>query len=176
MSDVRLIERLLGVGFFHYGPRLWMVGEIEPLKALERVRTRQSIVNRILAEYPARVLHPREHFYRVRIDPSNPSDAAQYDSAPPEHAGRGRLDLKGKPVLYGSPDLEVCIHECRVSAEDDTFVATLQAKRELSAEERDVLRAEITRHRLQSIEGPSNISRLQTPNPTETSNPEQNDE
>ncbi len=24
--DVRLIERLLGVGFFHYGPRLWMLG------------------------------------------------------------------------------------------------------------------------------------------------------
>ena len=52
----------------------------------------------------------------------------------------------------------------------------LQAKRELSAEERDTLRAEITRHRLQSIEGPTNVSRLETPNQTETSNPEQNDE
>ena len=52
----------------------------------------------------------------------------------------------------------------------------LQARRDLSAEERDALRAEITRHRLQSIEGPSNMSRLQNPNPTETSNPEQNDE
>lgn len=130
-SDVRLIERLLGVGFFHYGPRLWMIGEIEPLKALERARTRSSIINRILAEYPVRQLNPDEHFYRVRVNPSNPSDTAQYDSPPPEHAGRGRLDVKGQPVLYGSPDLEVCIHECRVTAEDDTFVATLRPKRNL---------------------------------------------
>ncbi|MDD5581313.1 MAG: hypothetical protein PHY16_18845 [Methylobacter sp.] len=31
-KDVQLFENFLGVGFFHYGPRLWMVGEIEPLK------------------------------------------------------------------------------------------------------------------------------------------------
>lgn len=108
-----------------------MVGEIEPLKALERSRTRRSIVDRILAEYPVRLLDPKEHFYRVRVNPSSPSEAAQYDSPPPQHAGRGRLDLKGKPILYGSPDLDVCIHECRVSAEDDTYVATLRATREL---------------------------------------------
>lgn len=130
-SDVRLIERLLGVGFFHYGPRLWMVGEIEPLKALERARTRSSIISRLLAEYPARILKPGEHFYRIRVNPTDPSESAQYDSPPPEHAGRGRLDVKGQPVLYGSPDLEVCIHECRVTAEDDTFVATLRPAREL---------------------------------------------
>ena len=52
----------------------------------------------------------------------------------------------------------------------------LQARRELSAEERDGLRAEITRHRLQSIDGPSNVTRLQTQNPSETSKPEQDDE
>lgn len=130
-SDVRLMERLLGVGFFLYGPRLWMVGEIEPLKALERVRTRSSIISRILAEYPTRLLKPDEHFYRIRVNPSDPSDPAQYDSPPTEHAGRGRLDIKGQPVLYGSPDLEVCIHERRVTAEDDTFVATLRPKQDL---------------------------------------------
>lgn len=34
-------------------------------------------------------------------------------------------------MLYGSPDLEVCIHECRVTVEDDVFVATLDPKRAL---------------------------------------------
>lgn len=130
-SDVGLIERLLGVGFFHYEPRLWMIGEIEPLKALERTRTHSSIVSRILTEYPARLLKPDEHFYRIRLNPSDPSDKSQFDSPPREHAGRGRLDAKGEPVLYGSSDLEVCIHECRVSAEDDTFVATLRPTKEL---------------------------------------------
>jgi len=51
-----------------------------------------------------------------------------------------------------------------------------QAKRELSPEERDMMRAEITRQRLQSINGPLNVSGLDTSNPSETSNPEQNDE
>lgn len=51
-----------------------------------------------------------------------------------------------------------------------------QAKRELTPEERDMMRAEITRQRLQSINGPLNVSGLETTNPSETSNPEQNDE
>jgi hypothetical protein len=129
--DVKLIENVLGVGFFHYGPRFWMFGEIEPLKALQKSKTRQSIIERILGEYPARILLPNEFFYRVRVNPSTPGESAQYDSPPPEHAGSGRLDVKGQPVLYGSPDLEVCIHECRVAAEDDIFVATLTPTQDL---------------------------------------------
>lgn len=125
VSDVRLIERLLGVGFFHYGPRLWMIGEIGPLKALQKPKTQQEIIDRILAEYPTRTLSPDESFYRVRVNPVSPEDPSQYDSPPPQHAGHGRLDSKGHPVLYGSPDLEVCVHECRVTAEDDLFVATM---------------------------------------------------
>jgi hypothetical protein len=48
-ADLRLIERTLSVGFFHYGPRLWMVGEVEPLKALQRPKSRGSIISRILS-------------------------------------------------------------------------------------------------------------------------------
>jgi hypothetical protein len=33
--------------------------------------------------------------------------------------------------MYGSQDLQVCVHECRVTAEDNLFVATLQPKRDL---------------------------------------------
>lgn len=130
-SDVQLIERLLGVGFFHYGPRLWMIGEVEPLKALQTKRHRQGVIDRILAEYPVRELSTAESFYRVRVNPAVPGDAGQYDSPPPQHAGRGRLDSAGNPLLYGSPDLEVCVHECRVSAEDEVFVATLAPAKSL---------------------------------------------
>ena len=52
----------------------------------------------------------------------------------------------------------------------------LRAARELSPEERDVLRAEITRERLQSIGGPSNVSTLNSPTPTDGTQPEKNDE
>ncbi len=51
----------------------------------------------------------------------------------------------------------------------------LHANRELSAEERDVLRAEITRHRLQSVGRPSNVSKIEPTNP-EDSPPESHDE
>ena len=130
-SDVQLIEQLLGVGFFHYGPRLWMVGEVEPLKALQKERRRQSVIDRILTEYPARELNAVDAFYRVRINPAIPGDKGQYDSPPPQHVGRGRLDSAGNPALYGSSDLEVCVHECRVSAEDEIFVATLAPSKTL---------------------------------------------
>jgi hypothetical protein len=129
--DVRLLERLLGIGFFHYGPRPWMVGEVEPLKALQRKRTRAAVIERILLEYPTKTIASNDSFYRIRVNPHTPGDAVQYDSPPPSLAGRGRLDSPDFPVLYGSTDLEVCVHECRVTAEDDLYVATLIPNRAL---------------------------------------------
>jgi len=124
-EDVQLMERLLGVGFFHYGPRLWMIGEIEPLKDLQIKRRRKGIIDRVLDKYPVRELRTTDLFYRIRINPIAPENKNEYDSPPSNHAGKGRLDSVGNPVLYASPDLEICIHECRVSAEDEIFVATL---------------------------------------------------
>ena len=43
----------------------------------------------------------------------------------------GRLDSPNLPVLYGSPDLQTCLHECRVTVEDALFLATLRPVREL---------------------------------------------
>jgi hypothetical protein len=33
-KDAKLIATLIDMGFFLYGPRLWMIGKIEPLKSL----------------------------------------------------------------------------------------------------------------------------------------------
>ena len=130
-QDLRLIERAIGVGFFYYGPRLWMVGEIEPLKALERKATRSSVIGRILNEYPPIALRPDQTFYRIRRNVATPANFGEYDSPPIHIAGSGRLDSKRLPVMYGSQDLQVCIHECRVTAEDELFVATLAPTRTL---------------------------------------------
>lgn len=129
--DVKLFERLLGVGFFHYGPRLWMVGEVEPLKALQKSRSRRAVIDQILNEYPTTALSPDQTFYRIRVGPSEPAEPSQYDSPPAVFAGKGRLDSRNSPVLYASPDLQVCVHECRVSAEDEVYVATLAPKMHL---------------------------------------------
>lgn len=130
-SDVVLFEKLLGIGFFHYGPRLWMVGEVEPLKALQELASRSSIVERIVREYPAREIEPTLSFYRIRKDPKFPSEHHEYDSPPSAFDGTGRLDSIGSPALYASPDLQVCMHECRVTAEDELYVATLAPTRKL---------------------------------------------
>jgi protein arginine kinase len=52
----------------------------------------------------------------------------------------------------------------------------LQAERELTPDERDIMRAEITRLRLQSIAPPVNVSHSESPPPTGGSFQETNDE
>ena len=124
-ADAKLIEKAIGIGFFHYGPHLWMVGEIEPLKELLDIKTRQGILNRILTQYPVRPLTPGSLFYRFRLNPSKPEELREYDSPPDHLTGNGRLDSPGAPVMYASQDLEVCIHECRATVDDLLYVATL---------------------------------------------------
>jgi protein arginine kinase len=52
----------------------------------------------------------------------------------------------------------------------------MRAGRELSPQERDVLRAEITRQRLQTIDGPANVTQLGNPSPPDAQPQENNDE
>lgn len=103
-----------------------MVGEIEPLKELQDVIYQKKIIERLFEEYPTKVLDSSRELYRIRKSPRSPESDYEYDSPPIELSGRGRLDDKDFPVLYTSEDLDVCLHECRVAAEDDIFLATLQ--------------------------------------------------
>ena len=124
-ADVQIFERVLGIGFFRYGPRLWMVGEVEPLKALQDPKSAPTTIDRILSEYPTFGVGSEDIFYRIRKSPRLPKDTREYDSPPIGCVRDGRFNFNGFPVLYGSPDLQVCIHECRVTEEDDLYVATL---------------------------------------------------
>ena len=130
-NDIKLIEETGKIGFFHYGPRLWMVGEVEPLKALQDPASRQHIIERVLKEYPATVLAKGTKFYRLRIEPNRPADPSEFDSPPAGYSGNGRLCSSELQVMYGSQDIDICIHECRVASEDDIYVATLKTQQEL---------------------------------------------
>lgn len=131
INDKKLIEEAAKIGFFLYGPRLWMVGEIEPLKALQDPEQRSQIIDRVLQEYPERMLTVDSHFYRMRLCPEVPHEPGEYDSPPIHLAGKGRLDAKNFPIMYGSQDLDVCIHECRATIDDDIFFAKLRPLRNL---------------------------------------------
>lgn len=130
-DDADLISETLKIGIFHYGPRYWMFGEVEPLKALLMRRTRFAIIQRILSEYPVAIMRPTEVFYRLRLHPKEPTNHTEYDSPPQKLKLRGRLNTIGQSVMYGSKDLEVCVHECRATVDDITFVATLSPTQDL---------------------------------------------
>ncbi|HEX9946552.1 MAG TPA: RES family NAD+ phosphorylase [Allosphingosinicella sp.] len=130
-KDIGLLQQELGIGFFRYGPRLWMIGEIEPLKRLRHARRRARAIAEILQAYPVVEMGAGAQFYRLRKAPAVPASTMEYDAPPSDVAGSGRLDSPGSPVLYASQDLQVCIHECRVTAEDELYVATLKVARPL---------------------------------------------
>lgn len=128
-EDVKLFEKALQIGFFHYGPRLWTLGHIVPLKKLQSKSSRKEIIQRIITEFPIKYINQDDTFYRIRKNPEFPENPGQYDSNP--NPGDGRLDSKNFPILYGSQDLEVCIHECRVTVNDDLYIATLKPTSQL---------------------------------------------
>lgn len=139
VEDVKLIEQAGEIGMFYYGPRFWMLGEVEPLKSLQKENERNEIIEKILTEYPVRELTDNEYFYRLRLNPKVPHDFCEYDTAPDEYLGKNRFDDIGFPVLYGSPDIDLCIHECRTTVEDNLFMAKLVPTRKLNVLDLSVL-------------------------------------
>ena len=143
--DVALISEKAKIGIFHYGPRFWMFGEIEPLKTLQDPAKRQAIIDRILKEYPVQYLPKGETIYRLRRDTQDPMNVTEYDSAPDQYLGKARLDSPSLPVLYCSKDIEGCVHECRVTVEDELYLATLKPTRDLKLLDlTELLREDVT--------------------------------
>ena len=140
-GDAALFEEILRIGFFWYGPPEWQVGIDENLEKLVQEDGREQVISRILQAYPLEILTETDKFYRLRKvsgDAYAPgkfdsTDWGQYDSPllPATAEEARRLDSPNLPVLYGSPDIQTCLHECRVTVEDALFIATLRPLREL---------------------------------------------
>jgi len=115
-SDVRLLSEAAGIGLQYHGPALWRLGGIEPLKALQNIESRESAAQDVVRRFPKRRFAKGEIFYRLRknVDSGKACDAAQYDAPPVSHNTGGRLNDPSFPILYGSQDIEICVHECRV--------------------------------------------------------------
>ena len=126
---------------FWYGPPVWQVGVNENLAKLEQEDEREQVIARILQAYPPEILTEADKFYRLRkvsgdayaLGEFDSTDCGQFDSPPfaAKEEEACRLDSSSLPVLYGSPDLQTCLHECRVTVEDALFLATLRPAREL---------------------------------------------
>lgn len=124
-NDIKLIENILGVGFFYYAPRLFTLGLIEQIEKLQSSISEKEILEEIIEKFPTKILNENNHFYRLRKNVSEPNDENQFDSPPLEYSGKGRLDSSDLNILYGSENIEICLHECRVSIIDDLYLAKL---------------------------------------------------
>jgi len=130
-DDLKLLEKIGKIGMFYYGPRAWMFGEIEPLLQLQLKSHRNRIINEILNKFPVKEISKTDYLYRIRVNPKIPYKFSEYDSPPNRYLGNGRFDSMRLPVLYCSQDLEICMHECRVTVEDEIFVSKLVPTRKL---------------------------------------------
>jgi RES domain len=133
-ADWSLIQSKISGRLFYRSPRLFYFGTTNHFgwgESLPKEVVRNDIVPKLrFAEIDQDTM-----FYRIRLNVPDDSkfDDGQYD-APPKlrRRGVGRFDNHKLPVLYGSPNLHVCIHECKVTLADDIFVASLMPTKKLS--------------------------------------------
>ena len=127
--DSSLIESVIKKGLFYYAPRMFMVGENSLLKRFQNKKAQRKTIKEVIRRGKSVEIGSGENFYRIRLNPEKPNNVLEYDSPPDE--GKGRLDSSDCPVLYCSKDLELCLHECRVSVDDEIYLATLQPCKKL---------------------------------------------
>jgi len=128
--DVLLIEKTSEIGFFYYAPPMWRLGGITHLEQLQSEENRTKASTDIVSAYPSRTISRADTLFRVRANPMVPSEPGEYDSPP---AGSGRMNADGLAIWYCSQDLEICLHECRVTIADRLFMARLRPLKDLLA-------------------------------------------
>jgi hypothetical protein len=118
---------VLGGNLFYRSPRLFYLGVTNHFGSNGHLE-KQFVRDEIVPKLRNAKLSLSTDMYRIRLNlnDGNKFHEEQYD-APPDVRRRafGRFDNRNQPILYASPNLQVCIHECRVTLADDIFVATL---------------------------------------------------
>jgi RES domain len=132
-ADWDLIQSKVGGRLFYRSPRLFFLG-ITNHFGLHQSLPKDVVRNDIVPKLRFTEIDPVAPFYRIRVNltDANKFDEGQYDSPPkPRRRRFGRFDNPKLPLLYASPNLQVCIHECKVTLADDIFVATVAPTRTL---------------------------------------------
>jgi hypothetical protein len=135
-SDANLACNLTGLGIFHYGPPTWRVGCGELQEEFEAGgELRYWAARDLVKAVECTVVPIGSPLFRIRVNPKRDesiSTSAAFDPPPPTvQREPGRLDDRDHPVLYVSDDIELCLHECRVTISDEIVVAKLSPVREL---------------------------------------------
>lgn len=89
----------------------------------------RALLDRVIDHCRAAGLPIGTAVFRVRRNVARPFDKGEFDSSP--NGAPSRFSDGSTPVLYGALDVETCIHEGRVLAEDEITIATLVVTRDL---------------------------------------------
>lgn len=130
----RDIERLRtdhGIYCFYYGPPLWRFGK--PSDEDGYVHWSDEDLDYVLDNCQSSEINPDSEFYRVQINVKEDEIEDARFCSPPANVTRStwRFDSENVTICYCAFDIETCLHESRVSLENDIFVAILSPNRPL---------------------------------------------
>ncbi|AXK79221.1 RES domain-containing protein [Pseudolabrys taiwanensis] len=130
--DWLLIKREIGGRLFLNAPNLWQLGitnhYVDPYVIPDET------ISSIVKQLSIKSIPKGTKVFRIRKNvPENATSNPTQYGLPPGNLSReyGRFDDAASPLLYTSPSVSVCLHECRVAITDDIFVATFEAASEL---------------------------------------------
>lgn len=128
--DIGFLSESFGLKVFLYGPPLWMFGK--PVEEDGSQSWETSDYQKICDYHNERELDCNASIFRVQRNVESTPEDGRFCSPPEAFRTKfGRFDSADLPILYCSFDVETCLHESRVSLEDDIFVATMNPTRPL---------------------------------------------
>jgi len=128
--DIARLSESFGVKVFLYGPPLWMFGK--PVEEDGSQKWEMPDFQKICDYHNERILGEKATLFRVQRNIKFTPEDARFCSPPEEfRTTYGRFDSADLPILYCSLGVETCLHESRVSLEDDIFLATMHPARPL---------------------------------------------
>jgi hypothetical protein len=133
IADWNLIKRHIGGRLFNNAPDLWRLGITDHYD--DDLNVTEGTISGIVKQLSIREVPAGSKTYRIRIrrdEDASMLPSSEYD-APPATVKRayGRFDDDKTPILYTSPNVEVCLHETRIVLTDEIYVATLVATQDL---------------------------------------------
>lgn len=126
-TDWRTIKKIVGGSLFYRSPRLFYLGVTNHFGLYGSLR-KETILKEVIPKLRFKTLNKKTELFRIRVnlDAKQQFDKYQFDSPPAKRRHFSRFENSKLPVLYASPSMKVCIHECRVTLADDVFIATLR--------------------------------------------------
>lgn len=125
-ADMEMLARVHKIYCFLYGPPLWQFGKPseENGKTVWQVKDFDYLIDNCSLQQ----LSQGDIFYRLQTNvPESQLVDSRFCTPPDRFRKFQRFDSQGLPILYAARDIETCLHECRVSLQDECFVAVLSA-------------------------------------------------